>query len=231
MAQRAPVDFAPTQLSGCVLWLRADLGITIATGVSQWLDQKSGLSFAQGTGSKQPTYNTASTAFGGRATMTFAAASSQFLGSPTITHASSSYLCVASLKPTSTGNTSQYLAAQSAYAIAVVTGQSTNLGGWYDAGGWKNVSSATNQTQVLSWFIAAGAGTASMWRNGLQIGSSQGSTATALSGATVIGASAAGSAAFLDAEVAEIVLVDTATTDVRQLLERYMSQRYNIPVT
>lgn len=51
--------FLPTQLSGCVLWLRADLGITKdgSDKVSAWADQSgSGNHFAQGTGADQPLY-------------------------------------------------------------------------------------------------------------------------------------------------------------------------------
>lgn len=50
----------PTHISGCKMWMRADLGTTIATGVSQWNDQ-SGNShqFVQATGGNQPTVTTA----------------------------------------------------------------------------------------------------------------------------------------------------------------------------
>jgi hypothetical protein len=50
-------QFLPTQLSGLVLWLRADLGVTIGTGVSSWADQSgNGNNVTQGTGAKQPTF-------------------------------------------------------------------------------------------------------------------------------------------------------------------------------
>jgi len=34
-----PGGFMPTQFDGCILWLRADLGITIDVGVSEWKNQ------------------------------------------------------------------------------------------------------------------------------------------------------------------------------------------------
>jgi hypothetical protein len=58
--------FVPTQLAGCVLWLRADLGVTIATSpaISAWNDQ-SGVgtpnNFSQGTSANQPTLVTSGT--------------------------------------------------------------------------------------------------------------------------------------------------------------------------
>lgn len=50
-------SWRPTQLSGCVLWLRADMGITKdgSDRVSAWADQSgNGNHFTQGTGARQP---------------------------------------------------------------------------------------------------------------------------------------------------------------------------------
>lgn len=51
--------FIPTNLSGCVLWLRADLGITLnGSDVSAWADQSGqGRDVSQGTAANQPAYN------------------------------------------------------------------------------------------------------------------------------------------------------------------------------
>lgn len=44
-----------TILGSLAWWVRSDLGITIATGVSAWADQSgNGINFAQGTGASQP---------------------------------------------------------------------------------------------------------------------------------------------------------------------------------
>ena len=49
-----PAEWSPLTLTPS-LWLRADFGITIATGVSSWADQSgNGNHFTQGTGSRQP---------------------------------------------------------------------------------------------------------------------------------------------------------------------------------
>lgn len=50
-------NFKPTNISGCVLWLRADLGKTLnGSTVSQWNDQSSsGNNASQGTAANQPT--------------------------------------------------------------------------------------------------------------------------------------------------------------------------------
>lgn len=50
----------PATILGASLlqWVRADMGITIGTGVSAWADQSgNGRDYAQGTGAQQPSYN------------------------------------------------------------------------------------------------------------------------------------------------------------------------------
>lgn len=50
--------FTPPDVSGLAIWLRADLGITIATGVSNWLDARgAGSAIAQVTGANQPAFS------------------------------------------------------------------------------------------------------------------------------------------------------------------------------
>ncbi len=51
-------DFLPTDLSGCVLWLRSDLGVSVSAGsVTAWADQ-SGNAANAAQGTSTPTYNT-----------------------------------------------------------------------------------------------------------------------------------------------------------------------------
>lgn len=73
--------FLPTQLSGCVLWLRSDLGITLnGSSVSAWADQSGqGNSASQGTGANQPTY-ISSGGGGGRPYLQFTQGGTQQIG-------------------------------------------------------------------------------------------------------------------------------------------------------
>lgn len=51
-----PSPFLPTSVAGCVLWLRADLGVTLSSGVSAWADQSAaGHSVSEST--NKPTFN------------------------------------------------------------------------------------------------------------------------------------------------------------------------------
>lgn len=73
----------PRALSGLAAWYRADLGITIATGVSAWADQSGtgdpNKNAVQATGTRQPAYNASNASFAGRPTLTFTAANGQNL--------------------------------------------------------------------------------------------------------------------------------------------------------
>lgn len=56
----------PRDVPGCLLWLRADLGVTIGTGVATWADQSgNGHNATQATGSKQPIRNATDADFAG----------------------------------------------------------------------------------------------------------------------------------------------------------------------
>lgn len=56
-----PSEFAPVDLAGCALWLRADKGITLnGSTVAAWANQGTlGGSVTQGTAASQPTYSAA----------------------------------------------------------------------------------------------------------------------------------------------------------------------------
>jgi len=76
--------FSPTQLPSLVGWWRADLGITIATGVSVWANQVAGDSnkdFVQATTGLQPVYSASDAAGNNQASLQFdvAGASSKFM--------------------------------------------------------------------------------------------------------------------------------------------------------
>jgi len=77
------VQWSPKALSGLTAWYRADMGITIATGVSAWADQSGtgdpNKNAVQATTTRQPAYNASNANFAGKPTLTFTAASGQNL--------------------------------------------------------------------------------------------------------------------------------------------------------
>lgn len=61
--------YSPSQLAGIQRWYRADLGVTLATGVSQWNDQIGSAHLVQATGADQPTYNASDASYNNRPTI------------------------------------------------------------------------------------------------------------------------------------------------------------------
>lgn len=72
--------FIPTNISGCILWLRADKGIVLGTGVSAWNDLSgNNQNVTQSTGNKQPTYNSKDAQYNNQPTLSFLGSSFQEL--------------------------------------------------------------------------------------------------------------------------------------------------------
>ncbi len=70
----AIAPFLPTDIAGAVLWLRADMGVTLnGTDVSAWADQSgNGNNVAQGTASAQPLYDAENADLNNRPSITYA---------------------------------------------------------------------------------------------------------------------------------------------------------------
>ena len=74
-----PNTVLPSAISGLRTWLKSDAGITIATGVSNWMDQSGiGNDFDQATAGSQPGFVGSDSLFNGRSSLTFSG--SQSLG-------------------------------------------------------------------------------------------------------------------------------------------------------
>jgi hypothetical protein len=68
---------SPADISGLQLWLESNTNVTIATGVSSWVDRASSINYAQVTGASQPTYN--ATEKNGKGILSFTGSPSQSL--------------------------------------------------------------------------------------------------------------------------------------------------------
>jgi hypothetical protein len=84
-AAASPPAFLPTNIAGLQVWYRADVGVTISSGVkvSKWADQ-SGIGDANRTviqtaAARQPTLNASDASYNNQKTISFASASSQML--------------------------------------------------------------------------------------------------------------------------------------------------------
>lgn len=61
-------------------WWRSDLGITQSGTVSQWVDQKNGITLAQGTAGQRPTFSASDANFNGRPSITFDGSDDEIFG-------------------------------------------------------------------------------------------------------------------------------------------------------
>lgn len=80
--------WTPKRLSGLVLWLRADVGVTTVSGlVSAWADQSgtadANKNMSQATSTKRPVFNASDAAYNNQATLSFISASATYLASGT----------------------------------------------------------------------------------------------------------------------------------------------------
>lgn len=73
--------WTPKKVANGTFWLRADLGVTLGTGVSAWKDQINGATFTQNTGTQQPSLLSVNTFPNGsyRAAVSANSTNSQFL--------------------------------------------------------------------------------------------------------------------------------------------------------
>ncbi len=169
-------SFTPTEVSGCVLWLRADLGITLnGSDVLQWDDQSdSALSFVQATEADQPPYNATdgdlnnqpSVEFGADTTHQLELADATAMGGVD----TSTWIFV--LKPDS-ATTNQILLRNAADAIFYYESGAANEYGIYDGTGHRTTGVEPSVVaQYLEWEFDA-AGTACQCRvDGSDVGGS-----------------------------------------------------------
>jgi hypothetical protein len=214
----------PAALPSDAVWLRGDIGTTIATGVSSWADQSGhGRNASQPTGGSQPTLNT-TVCPGGNAGLVFSRAGAKWMSVASFSLVQPEYVWVV-MKWTSTSS-NQY----------IIDGTSAaNTMGLYQAA---NPAIIMTAGTVLSWasgtptaFTALGAlysGSASSLRANDTIVISPSSANTGAPGGITIG-SPEGQAGGLysDADLCEIVVLNAAPTpDVLSRLSSYRSSRY-----
>jgi hypothetical protein len=222
--------FLPTQLSGCSLWLRADLGITIATGVSAWNDQ-SGVGDAarnatQATGASQPAFQAKNSAFNNQPTVNFSG--SQLMPTGTWSAAQAQPQTVFIVAKDTSGASNKYfvdsIAGASPFAVLSVAGV-TNL----NAGTTRSASF----TDTVSFAgVAVMNGATSLWYPSARTATSIVAGTIGANGFTgiTIGNAAAGGAN-AGASIAEIAYWNRvlAANEVSRLLS-YAGGRYGITI-
>ena len=221
-------QFKPTDLGATLkLWLRADLGITQAGTVSQWLDQSgSALVFAQAVSGARPTYT-----------------ASAINGQPGLTGAFTHYL-------DTTGNAVSASAARTFFAVLAASATQASFFQHRIATGYSNILSPATSGYVESnqvdtncqdsGTIAAGNYIYEMTFDGttthLPVLKLNGVTQTLVNAAGVGVGTESGSGMRVlgdsNAVVCEFVVCDTVLSAPNALAMRtYMSQRYGITIS
>lgn len=212
-------------------WFRADLGTTIATGVSAWANQGSDGSAAnltQGTGSAQPTVSTL-TGGGGRPALAFSAASSQFLSNASALSGSAAHIFAIFQI-----NTDPPSVAANCGLWRLGTAASVGVVPFTDGIIYDEAYSTTRQTTVnptpslTSVHCYEVVSTNSEWTSLLD-GAQLFTTATntfAANATWLIGNSGGGN--FLDGKLAELLICNAKQTANRPQIVSYLNGRYSL---
>jgi len=220
--------FSPLDLSGLVLWLRADLGITIATGVSAWADQSGqGHNVTQATGGSQPTFNAVDGAYNGASTLSFLGSSSQYMRSAAWSSGPSQPLevvIVGDIAPQS--NT--YFFDGAIIDTMIMGAQATNRLIAY-AGTTRGTPTNSYSSQVPCVFSAFFNGASSfIYLNNSQVSADSGNIGTNTTTGVTVGASGS-TGSPMTGKIAEVVIYEGGLTlATRRQLFVYLGQRYGI---
>lgn len=208
------------------LWLRADLSVTIATGVSNWVDQSSNAyAFAQATGGAQPTRNAADATLNNQATITGDGTDDALVNAGTGTVGASYWRCSVLKVNTWTLNKWVMASALGSGCGLLLAGSSPNvyLG--------QNGTFVTNAGPTVGTWKRYAEQQSNATTDRLQIGSvvATGSALgrTAATNGLTLFAQAGSGGAYSAATFAEIIQTDGIPTPTEQTnIDTYLSTRY-----
>lgn len=228
--------FAPTDITGCVLWLRSDLGITLnGSTVSAWADQSSNANTAiQGTAANQPAYNAA--AINGNYELAFDGTNDHLAITPAaaLTGAKNWTLLVALKPDVTTGSRAAFAVGTTGagYAFAVNANAAAKREVFMSGVGV--VSDGAAATTWELWSSSrdnGGLPVTSFWLNGASQSLDSNPTTAAPSVAAFVGSLSAATL-FWKGRIAEIILYNVElSATARRSIEAYLGNRYAITVT
>jgi hypothetical protein len=218
--------FRPPSLLGNILWLRADVGITLnVSDVAVWADQSgAGNDAVQATAADQPAFSAA----GGpnsRPMVSFTRASTEFMDLTGISDASNDYTVFFVISPTADANSHTLLS-----TAGTVTGMSfqENVGGLVrlsDAAG-RQLMPRTLLDQILTYDVDSTGTAVQGYRDGVVLGSDTASATNSFAGTTAIGRFHGGGIGY-DGGISEIIVYNRVLTAAeRALVHAYLSARY-----
>jgi len=230
-------SFSPINISGCVLWLRADLGVTLnTTTVSAWADQSgNGNNFSQGTANKQPTFTASDAAINSQPVLDFDGSNDVLDGSfaAGLTGAKNwSLICVF--------KADTFAAARVAVSVGTITtgyGIGNNISGTSKREishyGVANIQDSASTSSYEVWTVTrdnAGSPSLTMKVNGatqtLDV-----PTATMNTPGVTAAIGAKYTVSFFDGKIAEVILYNVDISSSLSNLHSYLSTRYGISIS
>ena len=236
--------------SGLALWLRADtLNLANSASVTSWKDESgNGHEFVQGTANAQPTYVTSDADFNSKSHIHFDGGDSLTLAFDAALNTNQVTMFVVSTVDSDTGNLQTIVensngntgwilyANMSASPVANSWQLNSGTGSALTTQSSSASAVVANTPSIATFTLAGGNGagdsaTKSFHVNGTQVNQSTAGYTKKASGTQSIGINAAGGLA-LTGQIAEIIQYNRALTSAeRDMVESYLSQKYNIATT
>jgi hypothetical protein len=229
--QHILIPFTPTNITGCELWLRADLGITSSSGnVSQWSDQ-SGTGDSNknvsSSGAACPTYNTIDPTYNNQSILSFDESNSQQMTSGTWAYPLSSPYTVFVVGNSTIPETNpcSFDIYQSGNRLSFIIEDTGNTlvynGGGAISGNWENpniVASTVNGASSNAWFSQLTAGSSNTSGNPIMTG-------------TIIGNANTSPSQNWNGKIAEVIVYNSilSTQDFNTVMN-YLGKRYGITI-
>ncbi|MCA9617404.1 MAG: hypothetical protein KC731_00185 [Myxococcales bacterium] len=217
----------PTDLSGCLLWLRADLGVTVdGEGlVTGWADQSGqGNHAAQTTPANSPRLLTGG-GVAGTAGIDFDG-SDDFLSLASLGHTDGDYTVIVVFEQRSTDAEQVLLAGTTGDHVFYAATNTTAKVGVDDGTTTREIDDATVGPQMLTFVLSSGGTSIELHRNGSSAGTATyDGTGGLTAGNVVLG----GSSAPLDGVVSEVIVYDHAlsATELR-IAHGMLGARYGL---
>ena len=220
-------DFKATNVGGCILWLRGDMGITPnGSDVAGWADQSgNGNDAAQANPADQPAFEAAG---GPNSTpcVTFVRASTEELGLPVgMTDASSDYTTFVVVNQTTITNDECLV---SCSGNRVLLGNRLQTDAAFD-GNWRTGQASKTGEQIRATRIDGTANTVEHYRDGVVLGSAPLVNAWNWSSPRIGNLGGGGGAFNSDCKLAEVIVYNRKLSDAEvALVHAYLSARYAI---
>ena len=220
--------FAPTDLPGCAIWLRSDMGVTAPNGtVSTWLDQSgNNNNVTQSVASNQPGYQPNGGA-NNQAYTSWTSLSGQALNAPATTLNQPMEVFVVGSATTSNPSTTSYLFETGANNSDLVQNTSSNNLVMYDGAYGPTLGIAANTDFIADAFYGGPSSQLSINGGAPQTGNPG---ANVSAGGITIGNYLGGGHAW-GGNIYEVVGFNRSlSTAERAVVNQYMSVRYGIPL-